>query len=172
MTARVIEIPLRDTDDEVIELDLAQLPDGDEVLTILRQEQAPLHNWVTLALEYYKKGNVEEFVKILETARTEASLGYPNYEKDQMTAFDSLAAHYVQLAHKEKSKEKKRELFTQATLLYTTADKIIMYDQNHLLGRAYFCLLEVTRWIRLMPSSTLYLDRVVTTSPVCWAKRV
>ena len=60
-----------------------------------------------------------------------------------MKALDTLAAHYVQLAHKEKNKtEKQRELFTQATLLYTTADKIIMYDQNHLLGRAYFCLLE------------------------------
>ena len=35
---------------QVIELDLNQLPDGDEVLTILRQEQAPLHNWVTLAV--------------------------------------------------------------------------------------------------------------------------
>jgi len=35
---------------QVIELDLNQLPDGDEVLTILRQEQAPLNNWVTLAV--------------------------------------------------------------------------------------------------------------------------
>jgi len=35
---------------QVIELDLDQLPDGDEVLTILRQEQAPLQNWVTLAV--------------------------------------------------------------------------------------------------------------------------
>lgn len=33
-------------------------------------------------------------------------------------------------------------LLPQATFLYTTADKIIMYDINHLLGRAYFCLLE------------------------------
>ena len=32
-------------------------------------------------------------------------------------------------AHKEKDKDRKRELFTQATYLYTTADKIIMYDQ-------------------------------------------
>lgn len=79
-----------------------------------------------------------------------------------------LAAYYVQEANKEKNKDKKRDLFTKATLLYTTADKIIMYDQvriicmrmvaisviflififaffslqNHLLGRAYFCLLE------------------------------
>ena len=35
---------------QVIELDLEQLPEGDEVLTILRQEQAPMNNWVTLAV--------------------------------------------------------------------------------------------------------------------------
>lgn len=40
-----------------------------------------------------------------------------------------LAAYYVQKANHEKNKDAKRELFTKATLLYTTADKIIMYDQ-------------------------------------------
>jgi len=83
-------------------------------------------------LEYYKLGQVDVFVRMLELSRTDASLTYQNYEKDQMTGFDSLAAHYVQLAHAEKNKERKRELFTQATLLYTTADKIIMYDQVRL----------------------------------------
>lgn len=136
-----IEIPLRDTD-EVIELDLSQLPEGDEVLSILKQEVAPLHIWVTLALEYWKNGAVDFFEKILESSRTDASLDYLNCERDQMRSLDTLAAFYVQRAHKEKNKDKKRELFTKATLLYTTADRIIMYDQNHLLGRAYFCLLE------------------------------
>ncbi|XP_052225618.1 RNA polymerase-associated protein CTR9 homolog [Dreissena polymorpha] len=136
-----IEIPLRDTD-EVIELDLSQLPEGEEVLSILRQEVAPLHIWYTLALEYYKQNYAEDFVKILEASRTDAGFDYPNSDKDQMKALDTLAAYYVQKAHREKNKDQKRELFTQATLLYTTADKIIMYDQNHLLGRAYFCLLE------------------------------
>ena len=71
-----------------------------------------------------------------------ADIDYEGYDRDQMRAYDTLAAYYVQEANKEKNKDKKRELFTKATLLYTTADKIIMYDQNHLLGRAYFCLLE------------------------------
>jgi hypothetical protein len=48
----------------------------------------------------------------------------------------------LQEANKVTNRDKKRELFTKATLLYTTADKILMYEQNHLLGRAYFCLLE------------------------------
>ncbi|KAL4224746.1 protein required for normal CLN1 and CLN2 G1 cyclin expression [Mactra antiquata] len=136
-----IEIPLRDTD-EVIELDLEQLHEGEEVLSILRHEVAPLHIWLTLALEYYKQNLVDDFVKILDASQTDAGLDYPHSEKDQMKALDTLAAYYVQKAHREKNKDRKRELFTQATLLYTTADKIIMYDQNHLLGRAYFCLLE------------------------------
>ncbi|KAM7285986.1 RNA polymerase-associated protein CTR9 homolog [Ixodes scapularis] len=136
-----IEIPLRDTD-EVIELDFDQLPDGDEVLGILRQEQAQLHLWVSLALEYYRQGKVEDFVRLLEAGRTEARLDYGDFEQDQMTCLDTLAAYYVHKASREKSKDRKHELFTKATLLYTTADKIIMYTQNHLLGRAYFCLLE------------------------------
>ncbi|XP_016920370.1 RNA polymerase-associated protein CTR9 homolog [Apis cerana] len=136
-----IEIPLRDTD-EVIELYLDQLPEGDEVLGILRQEHAQLNIWVNLALEYYKQHKIDDFIKILESSRIDANIDYRDYEKDQMRALDMLAAYYVQEANREKNKDKKRDLFTKATLLYTTADKIIMYDQNHLLGRAYFCLLE------------------------------
>lgn len=56
-----------------------------------------------------------------------------------MTTYDSLAAYYVHKAHKEKDKEKKSKLFTQATLLYTTADKIIMYDQ---VERNFICLVD------------------------------
>ncbi|XP_058450145.1 RNA polymerase-associated protein CTR9 homolog [Malaya genurostris] len=139
--AAPIEIPLRDTD-EVIELDPEQLPDGEEVLGILRQERSQLNTWVTVALAYYKQVKTDDFIKILEASRIDANISYRDFEKDQMRAYDMLAAYYVQEANREKSKDKKRELFMKATHLYTTADKIIMYDQNHLLGRAYFCLLE------------------------------
>ncbi|XP_071551015.1 RNA polymerase-associated protein CTR9 homolog [Panulirus ornatus] len=136
-----IEIPLRDSD-EVIELDLSQLPEGDEVLSILTNEKVPLNYWVDLAIEYYKQKKEDDFVRILEASRTDANTMYRESEKDQMSCFDTLAAYYVQKANKEKDKTVKKDLFQKATYLYTTADKIIMYDQNHLLGRAYFCLLE------------------------------
>ncbi|KAG5264191.1 hypothetical protein AALO_G00273180 [Alosa alosa] len=141
MSRGSIEIPLRDTD-EVIELDFDQLPEGDEVISILKQEHTQLHIWIALALEYYKQGKTEDFVKLLEAARIDGNLDYRDHEKDQMTCLDTLAAYYVQQARREKNKDTKKELITQATLLYTMADKIIMYDQNHLLGRACFCLLE------------------------------
>lgn len=59
----------------------------------------------------------------------DANIEYRDFERDQMRALDMLAAYYVQEANKEKTKDKKKELFTKATLLYTMADKIIMYDQ-------------------------------------------
>ena len=44
-----IEIPLNTTD-EVIELDLDALPEGHEVLDILKQEQPQMAVWVRLAV--------------------------------------------------------------------------------------------------------------------------
>lgn len=84
-------------------------------------------------MEYYKQDQIEDFLKILEASRIDANIDYRDYEKDQMRALDMLAAYYVKEANREKNKDKKRELFTKATLLYTTADKIIMYDQVSLL---------------------------------------
>ncbi|XP_028412693.1 RNA polymerase-associated protein CTR9 homolog [Dendronephthya gigantea] len=139
--ATSVEIPLRDTD-EVIELQFDQLPEGEEVLSILKQENAQLKIWNVLAIQYFKEGRTRDFVQLLETAKTESNINYTNSDRDRMICLDTLAAYYVQEAKKEKNKERKKEMFTKATQLFTMADKIIMYDQNHLLGRAYFCLLE------------------------------
>lgn len=68
-------------------------------------------------------------MKLLEAARIDGNLDYRDHEKDQMTCLDTLAAYYVQQARKEKNKDAKKDLINQSTLLYTMADKIIMYDQ-------------------------------------------
>ncbi|GMS88584.1 hypothetical protein PENTCL1PPCAC_10759, partial [Pristionchus entomophagus] len=128
---------------EVIEMNVNELPEGDDILGILKDEAAKLHVWITTAVEYYKQKRYEIFTKILENSGGQANLDYYGFEKDQVRALDTLAAYYVKKGHRERgSKEKKKDLFTKATLLYTTADKIIMYDLTHLLGRALFCLLE------------------------------
>ena len=46
---------------QVIELDLSQLPEGEEVLSILKQEQAPLHIWVTLAVSIIMSSRFHTF---------------------------------------------------------------------------------------------------------------
>lgn len=51
--ARMIEIPLREYPDEVIELDLDQLPECKEIVEILSNECALLKHWITLAVSGY-----------------------------------------------------------------------------------------------------------------------
>ena len=46
-----------------------------------------------------------------------------------MVVLDSVAAYFLQEGRRVKDNDKKRELFTKATQLYTTADKINMLDQ-------------------------------------------
>ena len=158
-TNSTIEIPLKDSD-EVIELSIDQLPDGDEVLSILKQECCPLHVWIRLSLEYYKQERVNDFVHILESSRTSANTNYKNMDKDMLKALDMLAAYYVQQANKEKNKEKKKEFCSKATVLYTAADKIAMYDSDHLLSRAYFCLLDNDK----MDQANAQFDFVLSTN--------
>lgn len=67
---KTLEIPLRDTD-EVIELQTDQLPPGDEVLNILKQEVAPLNVWINIAVEYYKRGHDDIFERILQVISLE-----------------------------------------------------------------------------------------------------
>ena len=50
----------------------------------------------SIQIEYYKRGNADDFVKILEASRTDANLQYEQFEDDQMRALDTLAAYYVQ----------------------------------------------------------------------------
>lgn len=155
-----IEIPLKDSD-EVIELGLDQLPDGEEVLSILIQENCPLHVWIRLAVGYYKQGKIHDFVHILESSRTNANSNYKTYEKDLLKSLDTLAAYYVQQANKEKNKDLKKEHCQKATTLYTSADKISMYDSDHLLSRAYFCLLDADK----LDQADAQFNFVLSTNP-------
>ncbi|GAA52741.1 RNA polymerase-associated protein CTR9 homolog [Clonorchis sinensis] len=140
-----IEIPLRGGD-EVIELDTDQLPDGEEVLNILNQEKAPLPIWINVAVAYYKKRLYDDFEKVLEEAYRNAADLQPYQEGDLVRLLDMLANYYGRKAYKEKTKEKKNQLIAHATRLFTSADRIDMYDQKHLLGRAFFFIYEGENW--------------------------
>lgn len=86
----VVEIPLLDSEDsEVIEIKFDELPGADEVISILTAEQAPLHLWVTLAIEYYRQGRDKEFVQILEQSRRDANINYQDHQEDQV--YESLS---------------------------------------------------------------------------------
>ena len=51
------------------EINTDELPEIPDLLHILSTEKAPLHIWVTLALEYFRQNMEKEFVSILEKSR-------------------------------------------------------------------------------------------------------
>ena len=61
-----VEIPLQGSDTEVIEIAFEELPDDvEEVMHILKAENAQMHLWVTIAIEYYRRDKKENFTRVL-----------------------------------------------------------------------------------------------------------
>jgi len=52
---------------------------------------------------------------------------------DQMKALDMLGAYYVQTANRQKTMDTRRQFFLKASLVYASADKIMMYDTVRIL---------------------------------------
>ncbi|KII65041.1 RNA polymerase-associated protein CTR9 [Thelohanellus kitauei] len=125
-----------------VQLNLNPLPAPDEVIKTLTNEKPHLKHWITFAKRFYTSGKPEIYCEILEKAREAANFEYGDSEADQMKMLDGLAAYYVGLAKRETSTEAKQEHIIKATRLYTAADKIIMFNEDHLLGRAFLCLSE------------------------------
>jgi len=83
-----IEIPLHESDAEVIEITFDELPDDvDEVIHILRTEKASLNYWNTLAIEYYRRGRRDAFVKLLEVGRNDAGVQNNNLSSNDQVRF-------------------------------------------------------------------------------------
>lgn len=62
----------------MIELDVDQLPEGEEVIGILRDERAPLHTWVALAVS--------------KMIATQTNLAKPDFHTQIGFACESLAS--------------------------------------------------------------------------------
>ncbi|KAI6175560.1 RNA polymerase-associated protein CTR9-like protein [Aphelenchoides bicaudatus] len=135
----VIPVPKRNG--TIITIPLDQLPDVQGLMDVLVTEQVPLSFWVRLAIFYYKKGLYNDFVQLLEKVN-QTQNNYIGQEKDKVRALDMLAAYNVQQGNLERSKEERKKWFEKARLHYAMADQVSRYDQNHLIGRAHFCLLE------------------------------
>lgn len=150
-----IEIPYGQGD-EVLELEVANLPEPHESVGILQEQDCKIHLWIQIALEYYKQGQHDAFELLLSTCLTRwdqsrvkrESAAYPDGYKDRIKALDLLANYYVRKANQTKNREGKRDYFARAAQKFTEVDKSEMVNkhgpgfQYHLVGRAYMCLIE------------------------------
>ena len=115
-------------------------------------------------IEYYKQGKPEDLHRILSAAvedkiipfldtgsknQTDGCFDYEGCERDMLKILDTLAAYYVSLGRTSKDQSKRNQEFVKAKNLYDYADKTVHlikdyqgYDPLHVVGKAYFCLLQ------------------------------
>ena len=73
-----VEIPLQGSDTEVIEIAFDELPDDvEEVMHILKAENAQMHLWVTIAIEYFRRDKKENFTKVGPIIHIKARIPFP-----------------------------------------------------------------------------------------------
>eukprot|EP00897_Mesotaenium_endlicherianum_P006901 jgi/Mesen1/6239/ME000321S05305 len=121
-SADAIYVPVRDSEEEV-KVDLNNLPDHNDVLDLLKAEQAPLDLWLAFAREYFKQGKVSEFLEFLqEGSSPEVEEFYADVKYDRIAILNALGAYYTSLGRT--SKRQKDEYFIKAVDFYNKAARI------------------------------------------------
>ena len=138
----IIIVPIKNSSD-VVEFNLKSLPDKTDILDILRNEEPPIKTWNILALHCQARGKKDDFLDILRGAMEQAQR-YPSRDvPDVAFCMDLMANYYtIELSKDEHSEKEKKEIFAKAMRLYSNVDQLMVTSLYHLIGRAYFCLLD------------------------------
>ncbi|OQV18381.1 RNA polymerase-associated protein CTR9-like protein [Hypsibius exemplaris] len=135
------EIPLKQGSEGVV-LDLDNLPDKDEILDVLRNEEAPTKVWTVIALHYHVRGRTDVCAAIFEEARDRISHGHLDTSEDAAFCLDLLANYYTLQFMEKKAEKERKELRDRIKELFVQVDKLFLYSRYHLLVRGFFTLLD------------------------------
>lgn len=128
-----IYVPVVDSN-EVVAIDLLQLPDNaEELLDLLVSEAAPLSTWFDCARAYLQQGRLDGFDLIYDTATSDETAfeveryfgQKPTYERIQF--FTARASILLAQARDEKTPDSKGKFLSEASKLITQAGTL---DQN------------------------------------------
>ncbi|OLL26995.1 Tetratricopeptide repeat protein 1 [Neolecta irregularis DAH-3] len=123
---RIIEVPLKGTTDQFLEIDCAALPeDCTELSEALEAEEAEKAFWTRLAFEYNRQGMVDQAIELLLKgleARAVAS-----DQSNKLTLHAMLASLYIQKSRSAPRTAHKDELVAEAK----TKDVFIRLAQDH-----------------------------------------
>eukprot|EP00873_Tetraselmis_striata_P036611 jgi/Tetstr1/456875/TSEL_043547.t1 len=131
--------------EEVVAVPLDQLPDDpDELLDILKAEEAPLQLWLEFAKAYLSQDMVKQFLHILTEGTSEEVVEYfgdrAKYERIQI--FCALASYYTAQGAGERDRSKRNVAFNQAQVHLRQAAQIDFDEQLPKLGAGQLALAQ------------------------------
>ncbi|BDA40854.1 RNA polymerase-associated protein CTR9 homolog [Coccomyxa sp. Obi] len=122
--------------DETVAVPVDDLPEeAEDVLNLLRGEEAPLSLWIDFAKAYLAQGNLKQYLYILEEGITDEVAQYFQQAKfERLQIFCALAAYYTAEGRKQRDRNARTEQFARAAQLLGSARQIDYEDQLPLLG--------------------------------------
>lgn len=111
-----------------------QLPNHNDVLDLLKAEQAPLDIWLAFAREYFKQGKIESFLEVLqEGSGPEVDEFYGDVKYERIAILNALGAYYTNLG--KTNKRQRDEYFIKAVDFYNKAARIDSQELTTWVGK-------------------------------------
>eukprot|EP00899_Mesostigma_viride_P008770 jgi/Mesvir1/17895/Mv12965-RA.1 len=131
-----IYVPIQNSEEKV-QIPVDKLPeDSNDVLDILKAEEAPLDLWLELARAYHQQGKYSQFVQILEEGSSEEiDEHFPDAIRERVAILIILASFYTEQARLEKEKKKRDELFNDAATKIDKASRLDQEEQMNFIAR-------------------------------------
>ncbi|PIA27250.1 hypothetical protein AQUCO_08200042v1 [Aquilegia coerulea] len=128
--------------EEEVRVALDQLPlDANDILDILKAEQASLDIWLVIAREYFKQGKIQQFLLILkEGSSSDIDEYYSDVRYDRIAILNALGAYYSYLGKIETKQREKEDHFILATQYYNKASRIDMHEPSTWVGKGQLLL--------------------------------
>ena len=132
-------IPVQGTCEEV-QVAVELLPeDVNDILEILKAEQAPLSIWLSFARSYFQQGRFDAFLQILEEGSSpDIDEYYVDMKFDRIAVLNALGAYYTNLGRVEI--RDKDEHFLRASQYYNKASRIDHNEASTWLGKGQLLL--------------------------------
>ncbi|KAK9844132.1 hypothetical protein WJX81_005444 [Elliptochloris bilobata] len=140
-----IYIPVAGLSDEVVAVPLSELPaEAEDLLDILKAEEAPLSVWLDFAKAYLAQGQMKQYLHILrEGTGPEVKEFFGDRDKfEQVHIHCALAAYHTAAGRTERDREARSRHFQQARGLLSAARLIAHDEQLVLLGLGQLSLAE------------------------------
>ncbi|KAL0222426.1 hypothetical protein RCL1_002280 [Eukaryota sp. TZLM3-RCL] len=135
---RILSVLINGTND-VVEIDLENLPPVEAVIGVLQNELAHLPYFQVLALEYLKQDKINECVQLLEASTDPAAaamLKYPSFLSDRISCYVSLAALHILRLLSTNSQAHRDTIFMNASLYLSQAETLDHSSELMRLGTA------------------------------------
>jgi len=130
-----VHVPLR-LSDQMLRIDINELPPCEQLIQILENEEAPLDVWLQAASGYYNTDRESDFLRVLQAALETTS----SADRECIKIHNAIAAYYSHKAYLATDPEERKYFSEKANDALSQSDYLDNYNQKTWLCKGLFYL--------------------------------